>query len=129
MRHLVVGILAFFCISSCMYAQAIYTEPQRLTLRVTSSSDKPVSFIASMFFKTDKARLDYTTQTTPYEITVQSNYLNATIIKTSGEGDLVVNLIKSRKVGDQPNLKASSSSIVVVGTQDADKAIYYEHTF
>jgi hypothetical protein len=49
-------------------------------------------------------------------------------IKTSGSGDLVVELIKHKKVGEQPHLKASGSS-VIVGTQDAIKGMYYQHSF
>jgi hypothetical protein len=129
MKHLIVGLLAILCASVGLFAQTTEAQRQKLTLRVTSSSDKPVSFVASIFFKTDNARLDYTMQQTPYEITVESNYVNAAIIKTSGDGDLVVNLLKSEKVGDQPDLKASSSTIVVVGTTNAEKGIYYQQTF
>ncbi len=75
---------------------------------------------------TQKPRFDNVVQDTPYEIAHESNYANATILKTSGEGNLVVELIK-KKPGDQPNLKAAGS-VVVVGTKDADKGVYYQHT-
>jgi hypothetical protein len=129
MKYFIVAISALLIIVNVSLGQTATTESQKLTLRVTSSSDKPVSFVASLFFKTDKARLDYSMQQTPYEITVESDYVNGTIIKTSGDGDLVVDLLKSKKVGDQGNLRASSSSIIVVGTQSADKGIYYQQTF
>jgi hypothetical protein len=129
MKTIVATISAVLLILNVSLGQSTATQAQKLTLRVTSSTDKPVSFVASMFFKTDKARLDYTMQQTPYEITVESDYVNATIIKTSGDGDLIVDLLKSKHVGDQPDLKASSSSIVVVGTQSAEKGLYYQHTF
>ncbi|HUX60782.1 MAG TPA: hypothetical protein VMV32_05680 [Ignavibacteriaceae bacterium] len=129
MKNFFVVLLATMCIASISFAQTTTNESQKLTLRVTSSSEKSISFVASIFFKTDKARLDNTMQQTPYEITVESNYVNATIIKTSGDGDLIVDLIKSKKVGDQPDLKASSSTAVVVGTQNAEKGIYYQQTF
>jgi len=129
MKYFIVAMSAMLLILNVSLSQSGTTQSQKLTVRVTSSSDKPISFVASMFFKTDKARLDYTMQQTPYEITVESDYVNATIIKTSGDGDLVVDLLKSKKVGDQPNLKASSSSIIVVGTQSAEKGIYYQQTF
>jgi hypothetical protein len=129
MKYFIIGILTLFCAVGNLQAQTTKGDSQKLTLRVTSSSDKQISFVASIFFKTDKARLDYTMQQTPYEITVESDYVNATIIKTSGDGDLVVDLVKAKKVGDQPDLKASSSTIVVVGTQKAEKGIYYQQTF
>jgi hypothetical protein len=68
-------------------------------------------------------------QQTPYEVTATTDYVNATLIKTSGDGDLVVDLVKANKVGDHPNLKASSSTIVVVGTRDGAKGLYYQQTF
>jgi hypothetical protein len=129
MKYFIVGILMLFCAVGNLQAQTTKGDSQKLTLRVTSSNDKQISFVASIFFKTDKARLDYTMQQTPYEISVESDYVNATIIKTSGDGDLVVDLVKAKKVGEQPDLKASSSTIVVVGTQKAEKGIYYQHTF
>ena len=129
MKYIVAIISAMLIILNVSFGQAAATQAQKLTLRVTSSTDKPISFVASTFFKTDKARLDYTMQQTPYEITVESDYVNATIIKTSGDGDLVVDLLKSKKVGDQPDLKASSSTIIVVGTQSAEKGLYYQQTF
>lgn len=109
-------------------AQNTKTESQKLTLRVTSSTDKPVSFVAVIFFKTAKARLDNVLQETPYEITVESDYVNAIFIKTSGNGDLIVDLIKHKKIGEQPDLKAGGSTIIV-GTQNADKGVYYQQTF
>ena len=124
----------FFSISILLFAfnlsiaQNTKTEAQKLTLRVTSSTDKPVSFVASIFFKTTKARIDNVLQETPYEITVESDYVNAIFIKTSGNGDLFVDLIKHKKVGKQPDLKASGSTIIV-GTQNADKGVYYQQTF
>jgi hypothetical protein len=129
MKTLMVTMIAMLAILNISFGQSPNTESQKLTLRVTSSSDKQVSFVASIFFKTANARLDNTIQQTPYEITVESNYVNATIIKTSGDGDLVVDLIKSKKVGDQGNLKASSSTVIVVGTQSAEKGLYYQQTF
>lgn len=109
-------------------AQNTKTESQKLTLRVTSSVDKPVSFVAAIFFKTEKARLDNVLQETPYEITVESEYVNATFIKTSGDGNLVVELIKHKKIGEQPDLKSSGSTIIV-GTHNAEKGVYYQQTF
>jgi len=129
MKYFIVGIVALFCAVGNIQAQATKGDSQKLTLRVTSSSDKQISFVASIFFKTDKARLDYTMQQTPYEIIVESGYVNATIIKTSGEGDLVVDLVKAKKVGDQPDLKSSSSTIIVVGTRNTEKGVYYQQTF
>ncbi len=108
-------------------SQGTQTQSQKLTLRITSSTDKPVFFVASVFFMTQKPRLDNVVQQTPYEIAYESNYVNATILKTTGEGNLVVELIK-KKPSDQPNLKAAGSTIVV-GTKDADKGMYYQHTF
>jgi hypothetical protein len=55
--------------------------------------------------------------------------VNATFIKTSGDGDLVVDLVKANKVGDQSNLKASSPTVVVVGTRDGANGLYYQQTF
>ena len=118
--------LLFFAFSLAL-SQETRTESQRLTLRITSSTDKPISFVASVFFMTGMPRLDNVVQQTPYEIACESNYVNATILKTSGEGNLVVELIK-KKPGDQPNLKAAGSTIVV-GTREADKGLYYQHTF
>ena len=109
-------------------AQETKTESQKLTLRVTSSTDKPVSFVAAIFFKTAKARLDNVLQETPYEITVESDYVNAIFIKTSGNGDLIVDLIKHKKVGEQADLKAGGSTIIV-GTHNADTGVYYQQTF
>jgi hypothetical protein len=109
-------------------AQNTTTESQKLILRVTSSTDKPVSFVAAIFFKTAKARLDNVLQDTPYEITVESNYVNAIFIKTSGDGDLTVELVNHKKSGEQLTLKASSSTIIV-GTQNAVKGEYYQQTF
>jgi len=130
MRYFVVMLAISFCVASISFAQTSKNESQKLTLRVTSTSENSISFVASIFFKTDKARLDNTIQQTPYEITVESNYVNATIIKMSGDGDLIVDLIKSKKVGDQPDLKASSSSVVVVGTvMREEKSLYYQQTF
>ena len=129
MKYSIIGIVILFCALSDLQAQANRSDSQKLTLRVTSSTEKQISFVASIFFKTDKARLDYTMQQTPYEVTVESDYVNATIIKTSGDGDIVVDLVKAKIVGDQPNLKGSSSSIIVVGTQNAEKGMYYQQTF
>ena len=129
MKSILVVLVASLLMLDVSFGQNSSTSPQKLTLKVTSSSDKPIWFVASMFFKTNTVRMDHTIQQTPFELTVESNYVNATIIKTSGEGDLVVDLIKANKIGDQPNLKASSSTVVVVGTQDAIKGIYYQHTF
>jgi hypothetical protein len=129
MRNLIFAMIALVAILNFSQCQPANTESQKLTLRVTSSSDKQVSFVASIFFKTANARLDNTMQQTPYEITVESNYVNATIIKTSGDGDLVVDLIKSKKIGDQGNLRASSSTVIVVGTRSAEKGLYYQQTF
>ena len=129
MKNLVATMVTIVIGFSLSFAQVITTQPQKLTLRVASSTDKPVSFVASIFFKTKTARLDNTIQQTPYELTVESDYVNATFIKTSGDGDLVVDLIKANRVGDQPNLKASSSTVVVVGTEDGPKGVYYQHTF
>ncbi len=109
-------------------AQNTKPESQQLTLRVTSSTDKPVSFVGTIFFKTATAQLNHVLQQTPYEITVESNYVNAIFIKTSEKGELIVDLIKHKKIGDQPNLKASGSTIIV-GTQNADKGVYYQQTF
>ena len=109
-------------------AQNTKPESQQLTLRVSSSTDKPVSFVATIFFKTAKVQLNHVLQETPYEITVESDYVNAIFIKTSGNSDLIVNLIKHKKIGDQPDLKASGSTIIV-GTQNADKGVYYQQTF
>lgn len=108
-------------------AQNTKTEAQTLTLRVTSMTDKPVSFVASIFFKTTKGRLDNVLQETPYEITVESDYVNAIFIKTSGNGDLIVDLIKHKKTGKQPDLKTSGSTIIV-GTHNADEGVYYQQT-
>jgi hypothetical protein len=129
MKCFIVGVVALCCVTTCLYAQAGQGPTQKLTLRVTSSSQKPISFNASLFFKTDKPRLDFTMQQTPYEVTATTDYVNATFIKTSGDGNLVVDLVKANKVGDQPDLKASSSTIVVVGTRDAAKGLYYQQTF
>ncbi len=129
MKTLLVVVLAMFCVLSISTAQVSNTKSQKLTLRVTSSGDESISFVASIFFKRDKARLDNIMRQTPYEITVESNYVNATIVKASGDGDLIVDLMKSRKVGNQPDLKASSSTVVVVGTQNADEGVYYQHSF
>jgi hypothetical protein len=109
-------------------AQTTKPESQKLTLRVTSSTDKPVTFVASIFFKTAKAQFNVGVQETPYEITVESDYVNAVFIKTPENGDLIIDLIKHKKVGDQPDLKAGGS-IIVVGTIDADKGVYYQQTF
>jgi len=129
MKTLLVAIITILAIQNCSFAQSPSADSQKLTLRVTSSNDKQITFVASIFFKTEHARIDNTMQQTPYEITVESNYVNATIIKASGEGNLVVDLIKAKKVGDQGNLKASSSTVVVVGTESAEKGRYYQHTF
>ena len=130
MRYCLVVFAVSLCVANTSFTQTGYNEPQKLTLRVTSSSENSVSFVASIFFKTDKVRLDNTIQQTPYEITVESNYVNATIVKMSGGGDLVVDLIRSKKVGGQPDLKASSSSVVVVGTvMRGDESLYYQSTF
>jgi hypothetical protein len=127
-------LILFFSISILLFAfdlsiaQDTKTEAQKLTLRVTSITDKPVSFVASIFFKTTKMRLDNVLQETPYEITVESDYVNAIFIKTSGDGSLFVTLIKHKKVGKQPDLKASGSTIIV-GTHNADEGVYYQQTF
>jgi hypothetical protein len=120
------SILLFFAFSLA-WSQGTQTEGQKLTLRVSSSTDQQVSFVGSIFFMTQKPRVDHVVQQTPYEIASESNYVNATIIKTSGAGNLVVELIKKKPSG-QPNLKAAGST-VVVGTQDAEKGKYYQHTF
>ena len=101
--------------------------PQKLTLRITSATDKPISFTASFFFKTSHARVDHVVKQTPFEIAAQSDYVNAIIVRTKGEGDLIVDLTKS-KPSEQPNLKASGS-IVIVGTTNQENGIYYQHTF
>jgi hypothetical protein len=128
MKYFIVGIVVLFCVTICLYAQAGNGPTQKLTLRVTSSSQKPISFNASLFFNTNKPRLDFTMQQTPYEVTA-TDYVNATFIKTSGDGDLVVDLVKANKVGNQSDLKASSSTIVVVGTRDGANGLYYQQTF
>ena len=129
MKNVIVALVAVVITFTELYAQSVTAQPQKLTLRVTSSTDKPVSFVASVFFKTKTARLDNTIRQTPFEITVESDYINAVFIKTSGDGDLVVYLVKANKVGDQPDLKASSSSAIVVGTRDAEKGNYYQQSF
>ena len=132
MKYFFVSIvILFFAMSkmSNLNSQSTKTDSQKLTLRVTSTNGKPISFVASVFFNTDKARLDCTLQQTPYEITGESAYVNATFIKTSGDGDIVVDLVKAKHVGNQGDLKASSSTAVVVGTTDAEKGIYYQQTF
>ena len=129
MKYFIAGIVVLLCVTTCLFAQAGSGPAQKLTLRVTSSSQKPISFNASMFFNTDKPRLDFTMQHTPYEVTATTDYVNATFIKTSGDGDLVVDLVKANRVGAQSDLRASSSTIVVVGTRDGKKGLYYQQTF
>ncbi len=129
MKYFIVAIVTLFFVMSNLNSQSAKTDSQKLTLRVTSSNGKPISFVASIFFNTDKKKLDCTLQQTPYEVTGESDYVNATFIKTSGDGDIIVDLVRAKKVGDQGDLKAGSSAAVVVGTKDAEKGIYYQQTF
>lgn len=129
MKYFIVTIVTFFFVISNLNSQSTKTDSQKLTLRITSSDGKPITFVASVFFNTEKARLDCTLRQTPYEITGESDYVNATFIKTSGDGDIIVDLVKVKQIGNQGNLKAGSSTAVVVGTTDAEKGIYYQQTF
>lgn len=109
-------------------AQNAKTESQKLTLRITSNTKNPISFTATILFRTEKVRIDNVKQDTPYEITVESNYVNAIITKTSGNGNLLVELVNHKKNGELMSLTAISSTIVV-GTRDATKGEYYQQTF
>lgn len=109
-------------------AQNAKTESQKLTLRITSNTKNPISFTATILFRTEKVRIDNVKQDAPYEITVESNYVNAIVTKTSGNGNLIVELVNHKKNGELMSLTAISSTIVV-GTRDATKGEYYQQTF
>ena len=124
-------VIVAFSIFSCLgllFAQKTGQESRKLTLKVTSGNNERVSFKASIFFKTDKPHIDIVEQEVPYQVSIESDYVNATFVKTSGKGDLFVELLAPRPDDNAAALKASGS-IVVVGTRNAEKRLYYQHTF
>ena len=120
-------VVVLFGISLAL-GQMTKPESKKLTLKVTSSSNEQISFMASIFFGTKDSKIQIVKQEVPYEISVESNYVNATFVRTSGKADLVVELFVPKTREDATDLGATGSAIVV-GTLDAEKGLYYQHPF